>query len=173
MDRRSLLKSGLLALAAPQIALPPWIERAAAQGASPSWRHGIAKFGALRYSAGFKQFDYVNAAAPKGGSASAIALGTFDNFNSAVTGVKGTLAFGIELIHNTLLVSSLDEVASVYGLLAEVVSYPDNYASATYRLRAEAKWNDGKPVTPEDVVFSFESFKKLSPMSAASFRHVV
>ena len=102
-----------------------------------------------------------------------IVLGTFDNFNSVVVGVKGTLAFGIDMIYNTLLVSSLDEVSSVYGLLAEAVSYPDDFSSATYRLRPEAKWNDGKPVTPDDVVFSFNSFKKLSPMSAASFRQVV
>ena len=172
MNRRSLLKSGLFALAAPQVALPPWIDSSAAQGASPMWRHGVSKFGGLKYLADFKQFDYVNAKAPKGGEATAIALGTFDNFNPAVAGVKGTLVFGIDLIYNTLLVSSLDEVASVYGLLAEAVSYPDDFSSATYRLRAEAKWNDGKPVTPDDVVFSFNSFKKLSPMSAASFRAV-
>jgi len=153
--------------------MPPWIDAAAAQGASPVWRHGVAKFGELKYPSGFKQFDYVNAKAPKGGDASSIALGSFDNFNSAVAGVKGTLGFGIDLLHNTLLVSSLDEVASVYGLLAETVSYPDDISSATFRLRAQAKWNDGKPVTPDDVVFSFNSFKKLSPMSAASFRHVV
>jgi microcin C transport system substrate-binding protein len=173
MNRRSLLKSGLLALAAPQVALPPWIDAVAAQGASPVWHHGVAKFGELKYPSGFKQFDYVNAKAPKGGDASSIALGSFDNFNSAVAGVKGTLGFGVDLLHNTLLVSSLDEVASVYGLLAETVSYPDDISSATFRLRGEAKWNDGKPVTPDDVVFSFNSFKKLSPMSAASFRHVV
>ena len=78
-------------------------------------------------------------------------LGTFDNFNLVVAGVKGTLALGIDLIYDTLLVSSLDEVSSGYGLLAEAVSYPDDFSSATFRLRAEAKWNDGKPVTPDDV----------------------
>ena len=146
---------------------------ARAQGASHVWRHGVCKFGDLKYPSGFKQFDYVNAKAPKGGGASAIVLGTFDNFNSVVAGVKGTLAFGIELVYDTLLVASLDEVSSVYGLLAEAVSYPDDFSSATYRLRAEAKWHDGKPVTPEDVIFSFNTFKKLSPQAAASYRHVV
>ncbi len=149
------------------------IDGAQAQGASHVWRHGVCKFGDLKYSSGFKQFDYVNANAPKGGGASAIVLGTFDNFNSVVAGVKGTLAFGIELVYDTLLVASLDEVSSVYGLLAEAVSYPDDLSSATYRLRAEAKWHDGKPVRPEDVVFSFNTFKKLSPQAAASYRHVV
>ena len=172
MDRRSLLKSAVVTLAAQRLGLP-LIGDAQAQGAAPAWRHGVCKFGELKYPSGFKQFDYVNATAPKGGAASAIMLGTFDNFNSAVAGVKGTLAFGIELIYDTLLVASLDEVASVYGLLAEAVSYPDDFSSATYRLRAEAKWHDGKPVTPDDVVFSFNTFKKLSPQAAASFRNVV
>ncbi len=175
MDRRSLLKSTAATAAAIAVEQfgPPIVGRAAAQGASPVWRHGITKFGDLKYPTGFQQFDYVNASAPKGGKASVIVLGTFDNFNSVVVGVKGTLAFGIDLIYNTLLVSSLDEVSSSYGLLAEAVSCPDDFSSATYRLRAEAKWNDGTPVTPDDVVFSFNSFKKLSPMSAASFHQVV
>ena len=70
--------------------------RPAAEGAKPVWRHGLAKFGELKYPAGFKQFDYVNPNAPKGGAASQIALGTFDNFNMVVAGVKGTLVQGID-----------------------------------------------------------------------------
>ena len=60
-----------------------------------------------------------------------------------VAGVKGNLAGRIGLIYDTLLTSSLDEVSTGYGLLAESVSYPDDYSSASYRLRAEAKWHDG------------------------------
>jgi microcin C transport system substrate-binding protein len=172
MDRRSLLKTSAAFVAAQQLELTKWIGRAEAHETA-EWRHGLTKFGDLKYPAGFKHFDYVNASAPKSGGASAIVLGTFDNFNSVVSGVKGTLAYGIDLIYDTLLVSSLDEVSSVYGLLAEGVSCPDDYSSATFRLRAEAKWHDGKPVTPEDVVFSFDTFKKLSPQAAASYRQVV
>ena len=101
-----------------------------------------------------------------------IAIGTFDNFNLVVAGVKGTLADSIEIIYDTLLTSALDEVTSEYGLLAEAVSYPDDFSSATYRLRAEAKWHDGAPITPEDVIFSFEAFKKYSPQRSAYYRHV-
>jgi microcin C transport system substrate-binding protein len=172
MNRRSLLQSAAGALAAQRLGLP-WIGAAAAQGTSPVWRHGLAKFGDVKYPAGFKQFDYVNADAPKGGAVSAVVLGTFDNFNSLLTGVKGTLAFGLDMIYDTLLVSSLDEVSSVYGLLAEGLSYPDDFSSATFRLRPEAKWHNGKPVTPDDVVFSFNAFKKHSPQAGASYRHVV
>ena len=173
MNRRSLLKSTMLLVAARQLGLPAVIGRAEAQGASPAWRHGISPFGELKYPAGFKQFDYVNAGAPKGGSACQIALGPFDNFNMVVAGIKGSLVLGIELVHETLFVPSLDEVSSEYGLLAEAMSYPDDFSSVTFRLRPEAKWQNGKPVTPEDVIFSFNAFNKFSPQAAASYRHVV
>ena len=173
MNRRSLLTSALFVLAGPRFDLPNWISRAEAQGSGPAWRHGVAKFGELKYQAGFKHFDYVNSKAPKGGAASQIALGTFDNFNMVTAGVKGTLVLGIDLVYDTLLVPSLDEVSSVYGLLAESMSYPDDFSSVTFRLRAQAKWQDGKPVTPDDVIFSFDAFKKISPQAGASYRHVV
>ncbi len=171
MNRRSLLTSALVALAAQRLPLPAWTWRA--EAASPTWRHGVSAFGELKYPSGFKQFDYVNANAPKGGVARQIALGTYDNFNMVVEGVKGALAFGIDLNYDTLLVAALDEVSSGYGLLAEAVSYPDDFSSASFRLRAEAKWHDGTPVTPEDVIFSFDSFKKLSPQAGANYAHVV
>src|SRR5262249_48301786 len=173
MNRRSLLTSALVVLAAGRLSLPDWMTSAEAQGVAPVWRHGVTKFGELKYPAGFKQFDYVNPNAPKGGAASQIALGTFDNFNMAVAGVKGTVVQGIDLIYDTLLAPALDEVSSVYGLLAEAVSYPENISSINFRLRPEAKWQDGKPVTPDDVIFSFNAFKKLSPQAGANYRHVV
>jgi ABC-type oligopeptide transport system substrate-binding subunit len=66
----------------------------------------------LKYPSGFKQFDYVSAKAPRGGAARQIALGTYDNFNMVVDGVKGALAVGIDLNYDTLLVAALDEVSS-------------------------------------------------------------
>ena len=101
-----------------------------------------------------------------------IAIGTFDNFNIVVAGVKGALATGIDHIYDTLLTASFDEVSTEYGLIAEAVSYADDFSSASYRLRAEAKWHDGKPITPEDVIFSFDAFKKYSPQQSAYYRHV-
>ncbi len=174
MNRRSLLTSALLALAARRLPLPAWTTAALAQdNQDKQWRYGVSLFGDLKYPAGFKNFDYVNANAPKGGAARQVALGTFDNFNIVVAGVKGSLAASINLIYDTLLVSALDEVSAEYGLLAEAVSYPDDFSSATYRLRAQAKWHDGTPVTPDDVIFSFNAFKKYSPQEAAYYRHVV
>ena len=171
VNRRSLLKSALLALVARRLPLPAWVSAAAAD--EKRWRHGSSPFGDLKYPPSFKMFDYVNASAPRGGTARQIAIGTFDNFNMVVAGVKGSLASGIDLIYDTLLVSSLDEASSAYGLIAEELSYPDDFSSASYRLRAEAKWDNGKPITPEDVIFSFDTFKKLSPQSAEILQHVV
>jgi len=170
MDRRSLLGSILLAVAAQPRGQSCWISIARAD--DRNWRHGISLFDDLKYPAGFPHFEYVNPDSPKGGAAQQIALGTFDNFNSVVAGVKGSLAVGVDLIYETLLVSSLDEVSSGYGLLAEAVSFRPDFSSATYRLREQAKWHDGTPVTPDDVIFAFEAFKKYSPQLSAYYRHV-
>ena len=133
-------------LAAPVTASLP-ILPSPAQADEKEWRHGLSLFGDLKYPADFKRFDYVNPAAPKGGTVRQIALGTFDNFNLVVSGVKGTLAGGVDLIYDTLMVPAFDEVSTEYGLLAEAASHPADFSSVTYRLRANAKWHDGKPVT--------------------------
>jgi microcin C transport system substrate-binding protein len=146
---------------------------APAQAGEKTWRHGLSLFGDLKYPSGFKHFDYVNPNAPKGGAARLIAFGTYDNFNIVVAGVKGSIAAGLDQIYDTLMTPALDEVSTEYGLLAESVSYPEDFSAVTYRLRAEAKWHDGKPVTPDDVIFSFEAFKKNSPHLSAYYRHVV
>ncbi|MFY9836346.1 MAG: extracellular solute-binding protein [Xanthobacteraceae bacterium] len=172
MNRRSLLKSAVLALAAQRLDFADLISVARAEQQEKNWRHGLSLYGELKYPPGFKKFDYVNANAPKGGTARQIALGTFDNFNTAVAGVRGSLAAGIEQIYETLLASSLDEISTGYGLLAEAVSFPADFSSVTYRLRPEAKWHDGTPVTPADVIFSFNAFKKYSPQQSAYYRHV-
>lgn len=143
-----------------------------AQTSEPVWRHALSLFGDIKYPADFKRFDYVNPDAPKGGVARMISIGTFDNFNVAVAGVKGSIAPAANLIYETLMARSQDEVATEYGLLAEAASHPDDFAWVIYRLRKEARWHDGKPVTPEDVIFSIEALKKYSPMYASYYSHV-
>ena len=86
--------------------------------------------------------------------------------------MPGSIAPAAALIYETLMTRSHDEAASEYGLLAEAASHPDDFAWVTYRLRKEARWHDGKPVTPEDVIFSFDALKKNSPMYASYYRHV-
>ena len=174
LSRRSLIRAGALALTAPAgstleglIATP-----ASAQGAAPVWKHGLSLFGDLKYPADFKHFGYVNPKAPRAGLVRQVAIGTFDNFNQVVSGVKGQLAAGITYTSDTLMMQSLDEVSTEYGLLAESVSHPDDFSTVTYRLRKEAKWHDGRQVTPEDVIFSVEAFKKYHPQYSAYYKHV-
>jgi microcin C transport system substrate-binding protein len=140
---------------------------------APAWRHALSLFGDIKYPADFKRFDYVNPDAPKGGLARQISIGTFDNFNLAVAGVKGNIAPAVGLLYETLMARSQDEATTQYGLLAESVSHPDDHSWVIYRLRKEARWNDGKPVTPEDVLFSMEALKKYSPMYSSYYKHVV
>ncbi|HKJ61862.1 MAG TPA: extracellular solute-binding protein [Hyphomicrobiales bacterium] len=134
--------------------------------------HGHSLTGSLKYPPGFKHFDYVNPDAPKGGSVRLTALGTFDSLN-IIPSTKGNRAGAIGYIYDTLMAPSSDEIASEYGLLAEWVSYPDDFSSATYKLREEARWHDGKPVTPEDVIFSMEMLKKYDPFRAAYYKNVM
>jgi microcin C transport system substrate-binding protein len=137
------------------------------------WRHGLSLFGDLKYPAEFTRFDYVNPDAPKTGQVRLMETGTFDNFNPVISGVKGSLAGGIDLIFETLTARSLDEESSAYGLLAESFAYPDDRSWVVYRLRSSAHWHDGKPVTPDDVIFSFAALKQNSPMYRGYYRHVV
>jgi microcin C transport system substrate-binding protein len=173
LTRRTVIQSGALAIAAPALRIAGDLV-GTANAQEKTWLHGLSLFGDdLKYPAGFKHFEYVNPNAPKAGIARQIAIGTFDNFNMVVSGVKGTLAGGVGLIYDTLMTGALDEVSTEYGLLAEAVSHPPDHSSVTYRLRAEAKWHDGKPVTVEDVIFSLEAFKKNHPQLSAYYRHVV
>jgi microcin C transport system substrate-binding protein len=177
LTRRALLQTGATALVFPAAdalrgAMHPALAQGAVQAQERAWKHGLSLFGDLKYPEGFKHFDYVNAGAPKGGAARLIAFGTFDNFNMVVAGVKGSLAAGVDLLYDSLLVPSMDEVAVGYGLLTEAVSAPADHSSVTYRLRANAKWHDGVPVSPEDVLFSLASFKANHPFYSAYYRHV-
>ncbi|MGE5547745.1 MAG: extracellular solute-binding protein [Solirubrobacterales bacterium] len=133
---------------------------AALLAAAPAWaapRHGIAMHGEPKYPANFAHFDYVNPDAPKGGELKLAAQGTFDSLNPYI--VKGVPASGATMPFETLMASSADEPFSMYGLLAESVDTPEDRSSATFVLRKEARWHDGKPVTPEDVIFSLETLK--------------
>src|SRR5262245_48438741 len=180
LTRRLVVRAGVLAALSPilgRFGLPLLAGSAYAQGRNGErnleWRHGLSLFGELKYPAGFKHFDYVNPNAPKGGSVRLMALGTFDNFNEVVAGLKGSIAAGAGILSDTLLAPSLDEVSTDYGLVAEAVTHPDDFASATFRLRANARHHDGKPITVEDVIFSMEAFKKYNPLQSAYSGHVM
>lgn len=146
---------------------------AAHGAAADEKRHAVSLIGTPKLPADFKHFPYVNPEAPKGGLVRIGAQGTFDNFN--IITYKGNHAAGLGLIYDQLMVGSLDESSAEYGQVAEWVSYPPDYSSVTYKLRDNARWHDGKPVTPDDVIFSFEQFRKVenNPRQAFYYQNVV
>ncbi|MGI9421093.1 MAG: extracellular solute-binding protein [Geminicoccaceae bacterium] len=134
--------------------------------------HGVAMHGDLAYPAGFEHFAYVNPDAPKGGTLTLSALGSFDSFNPYI--IKGQPAGSLGLIYETLTVRSLDEPFSEYGLLAESIEMPEDRSWVAFTLRENARWHDGKPVTIDDVIWSLETLKeKGSPFYRFYYQNVV
>ncbi|MCW0001242.1 extracellular solute-binding protein [Pararhizobium sp. YC-54] len=137
----------------------------------PVWRIGNSTISEPKNKPGFTHFDYVNPDAPKGGNLNLSVSGTFDTFNPILS--KGDAVAGLSLVFDTLMKPAEDELLTSYGLLAEGVSYPSDLSTTTFRLREQAKWADGTPVTPEDVVFSFDKAKELNPLQSNYYAHVV
>jgi microcin C transport system substrate-binding protein len=116
--------------------------------------YALSLLGEPKYPPDFKHYDYVNPDAPKGGELKRAAIGSFDSFNPFI--IKGQPAAGAFSLFETLLTSSADEADTAYGLLAQSVELPEDRSWVAFNLRPEARFQDGTPVTAEDVVFSFE-----------------
>ena len=139
-----------------------------AQAQDRQFRHALTLFDDIKYGPDFKHFDYVNPAAPKGGKVRLSAVGSFDSLNPYT--FKGDPGPGTT--NETLLTSSLDEPSTEYGLVAESVWFPDDWSSAVYRLRPEARFHDGKPMTPEDVVWSMQALRDSHPFYNAYYKNI-
>lgn len=123
--------------------------------------HAFSLYDTPKYPAGFKHFDYVNPDAPKGGElflANPDRRTSFDKFNPF--SLKGVAAAGVSnLMFESLTTSSSDEVATMYGLLAEDMELAPDRMSITFRLNPKAKFNNGDPVTAADVKHSFDTLR--------------
>jgi microcin C transport system substrate-binding protein len=117
--------------------------------------HGIAMHGDLKYPADFKHFEYANPNAPKGGEVRLEAFGTYDNFNPWILG--GSPAGVVGLTLDTMMVASADEPFSKYCLVCDTVELPADRSWIIFNLRADARFHDGSPITPEDVIWTFET----------------
>ena len=115
--------------------------------------HAIAMHGDPKYSADFKSVDYVNPNAPKGGKVIFSSTGSYDSFNPFI--LKGTAAAGIGNLYETLTTNSSDEAFTEYGLIAEKIEWPEDRSWVAFTIRDEAVWHDGKKITPEDVIWTF------------------
>lgn len=126
----------------------------------PAWAsHAYALWGQPRYPQDFEHFSYVNPAAPKGGELQLVSNqrgSTFDKYNPFT--IKGTApAYLSSLLFDTLLVGSMDETATGYGLLAQDVQVAPDGLSATFTLRPQARFHNGDPVLAADVKYTYDT----------------
>lgn len=128
------------------------------------YQHGIIFVGELKYPADFEHFDYVNPDAPKGGHMRLPNQGTWDSFNNFVG--RGRPATGVNfsgsanLLYDRWLEQSADEPTSQYLRLASGVAVAEDFSWVQFKLRADARWHDGEPITVDDAIFSFDAFKE-------------
>lgn len=154
----------LIALAAP----------ATSTRAEEEWQTSPSLIRPTKYQP-FERYDYVNPNAPQTGTVNRAAMGTFNSFNPFIT--RGLPpAAGLSptggMLYDTLMSQSFDEPGTAHPLIAEAMKHPADYSSATYRLNPNAKWHDGKPITAEDVVWSFEKMRKLNPLYIRYYANV-
>lgn len=144
---------------------------ALAQTQTGVWNHAFSTNGEPpKYAADFTHFDYVNVDAPKTGIVRMGDMGGFDTFNPILP--KGEAAGGLGLVYETLMTPSQDEVNTYYGLLAKELMIAPDYSAVTFRIDPAAKWQDGEPVTAEDVVWSFDKSKELNPNMAQYYANI-
>ena len=131
-----------------------------AGGAAAEPAHGIAMHGAPKYPADFKAFGYVDPEAPKGGTIRWAVTGSFDSLNPYIVRGRPPPEVGTAAVFESLMARAQDEPFSLYGLIAESIDTPPDRSSVTFRLRPEARWHDGTPITAADVLFSWETLRK-------------
>lgn len=160
LSRRTFMQGAAVGAAA--LTLP----RTLAANESMTPLHGFSKYGDLYYPADFAFFDYVNAAAPKGGKMVTSAVNwnynqdqlSFNSFNTFI--FKGNAPVKMhQFCYDSLMVASADEPDSYYGLVAESIEMDKAARTAYFNLRPEAKFSDNSSITAHDVAFSLMTFK--------------
>ncbi|CAN0166112.1 unnamed protein product, partial [Phaeothamnion confervicola] len=161
---------GIVAAAGAIILL--FVSHVLAAGSPEGPRHGIAMHGMPALPAGFTHLPHVNPDAPKGGAFRLGASGTFDNLNPFT--IKGSTPQGMrEYVYESLLARSGSEPFTLYGLIAASVETPPDRSSVTFRLRPQARFSDGHPITAEDVAFSHQVLSEKGwPFHQSNYRKV-
>lgn len=148
MKRRDLFAAGF--------GLVAFSGRAMAQQ-GPIRTHALSLLGEPALPADFPHWPWVNPEAPKGGQVTLTALGSFDSLNPFI--LRGTPAVGLINIYDQLLATSSDEASTEYAHLAEVIEIPADRMGVSFELRAGARWHDGRPITAEDVAWTFDTLR--------------
>ncbi len=162
LSRRTLLKLASFAPAAKLVGIQM------AHAEDRDFRHALTLFADIKYPAGFKHFEYVNPAAPKGGRVRFGLVGSFDNLNPYT--FKGESGGAVQ--NDTLLTSALDEPSTEYGLVASGVWHPEDRSMVAYRLRPEARFHDGSAITPDDVIWSMQALRDANPFYNAYYKNI-
>ena len=132
-----------------------------------NYEHAISVFNEIKYKKNFKHFDYVNPNAPKKGGIKLAERGTFDSLNQFI--LKGLSAIGLDNIYDSLLVTSLDEPLTAYGLIAKGMKISEDNTSITFFLNQNAVWHDNNPVTSYDIEWTFNTILKEGHPSYKSY----
>lgn len=133
---------------------------------APRTAHGLSSFGDLKYPSDFRNFDYVDPAAPSGGRYSAQLTSTMGNQSSETFNtlniyvLRGDGAPGMNLTFDSLMVRALDEPDALYGLLARAVEISEDGLAYRFILRPQARFHDGLRLTARDVAFSLMLLKE-------------
>ncbi|MEM7078537.1 MAG: extracellular solute-binding protein [Pseudomonadota bacterium] len=154
------------------------------QASGITYQHGYGFLTTPKYPAHAAHFDYINPLAPKGGSYRFREMGNWDSFNPVP--LRGRVVVGTSFwvkewryLWDSMLRDALDEPASYYGLIAEGVAVAEDGAWIAFKIRDQARWHDGKPLTHEDVMWTFEVATTIAkpeitePMSVFSHAEVV
>ena len=129
-----------------------------AEAAFAAPQHGIAMHGSPGLPPDFKHLPYTNPDAPQGGQLRQAVTGSFDSVSPFI--VKGNPVIGVgTYVFESLLGRNWGEPFSLYGLLAESIDVSDDRQTVTFKIRPEARFSDGSPVTAEDVKFSLETLR--------------
>ncbi|WP_246333318.1 extracellular solute-binding protein [Aureimonas mangrovi] len=147
----------------------------ASEAAMGEWHTSSGLIEPSRYADDFTHYDYVNPDAPKGGTWNSSAPGTYDSFNPFIirgTPAAGFAAFGGGIAYDTLMAQAPDEPGVSHALIAEAVRYPSDYSSVSFRLDPDARFQDGEPITVNDVIWSFETVTRLYPLYANYYHNV-
>lgn len=159
-------RRGFVALVGASFAAQFLPERAIAALATETPLHGISPFGELKYGPDFSHFDYASVDAPRGGTFNFSvpnwlfnqSVLTFNTLNTFVG--RGDAPPRMEMCFDSLFTGALDEPGSSYGLVAESVSISADRNGFTFRLRPQARFHDGSPLTAHDAAFTFALFKE-------------
>ena len=136
-------------------------------------QHGLALGTTVKYPPGFAHYAYADPQAVQGGVLTLSSSGSFDKLNPFSLKGRAPLLLST-LVFESLTDSSLDEPFAVYGLLADTIQVADDELSVTYHLNPRARFADGRPVTADDVIFSYTVLRSEAaiPTYRTSYRDI-